>query len=138
LRVTNSATQTLINDLYLQEKHYHDSSFKQIIENFYNKGIICPILNYMESTGLYKANKPEIFNLQNELTPQAIFVALLNVNKPRTEFEQPIFKNRKPIYWIDSLSLDADLINIVEWKNVQIDYLYIPGIPLLMHLSLMF
>jgi len=76
----------------------------------------------MQSQGMYTSLKPETFNQQNELTPQAMFVSHLNIQQKRTIFEQTINDNNR---WVDALSIYDNIINVTEWKNLQLDFLEI-------------
>jgi len=120
LIITNPATRRLIKKAYLQKFQ----TSRDMIDIFYKEGNIGHLLQYMESTGLYKSLKPETFSQQNEIAPQAMFVALVNLDASLTIFEEHI---RDPDCWIDCYSECGNLINIIEWKNVQLDYLFVPG-----------
>jgi len=100
-------------------------SATEIVDRFLQKGNIAPLLEYMQSQEMYTSLKPETFNQQNELTPQAMFVSHLNIQQKRTLFEQTINDNNR---WVDALSIYDNIINVTEWKNLQLDFLEIEGL----------
>jgi len=93
------------------------------IDSFFEKGDIGPVLDFMESQGLYKSDK-ETFQEQNELAPQVMFVALLNCKWRLTEYEHHLLTADR---WVDAVSTYKDIIQVTEWKNIKLDYLDIPG-----------
>jgi len=127
LFVTNDTSRKILQRALLHNV-VSETKF-EIVNSLLNEGNIQPILEFMNNQGIYKSDKSETFTQQNELTPQAVFVSLLNMKENFTKLEKPVYKEEdgKILYWIDAFSIQGKVINITEWKNVQIDYLDIPG-----------
>jgi len=120
LHVTNPSARSILARVLLSNLPEYDDK----IDAFFEKGEIGPVLEFMESQGLYKSDKYETFREQNELAPQAIFVALLNSKRRLTEYEHHLLTADR---WVDTVSTYKDIIQVTEWKNIKLDYIDIPG-----------
>jgi len=98
-----------------------------VLKNFFVKNEIKWLLEYMESTGAYNSTKLETFSQQNELTPQAIFAALISIHGDTAKFEYSLQTTTGEDRWVDNVAWFGSAIQIIEWKNVQLDYLEVPG-----------
>jgi len=120
LHLTNPSARSILARVLLSNLPEYDDK----IDAFFEKGEIGPVLEFMESQGLYKSDKFETFQEQNELAPQAMFVALLNSKRRLTEYEHHLLTTDR---WVDAVSIYKDIIQVTEWKNIKLDYLDIPG-----------
>jgi hypothetical protein len=96
------------------------------IQNFLIKGEIKPILDFIENSGIYRTTKPEVFENQNEMIPQSIFSVIVDIDFPATKCEYHIVEPKKE-KWIDCYSRFGVISQIIEWKNIPLDFVEVPN-----------
>jgi len=126
LTKTNYSAESIISECYLYAINYLNSYQRNIME-YYSQNNIQPILELMETNGIYRSNKAESFINQDEKIPHSIFVALLSTQKVSVEVEFEYKIETEHINWIDVLSIVGYSIQITEWKNIPIQYVFVPG-----------
>jgi len=95
------------------------------LNEFFLRNSAAGLASYLENSAPYRSTKPEAFTRHTEEVIQSMFAALLYVEgSENIEVEKTIANQ-----WIDVVGWFGKCVQVVEFKNIQLNFLTVPVPP---------